>query len=231
MAMPAPRICCSSLSGARTRSRPLNRIRPAVMTPLRPRYRMSDMASVDLPQPDSPTRPTLSPALISIEKLEIAGTTLPLDLYSTVRPLIVSSGSVIEGELAQPIRQQIEAEDERDDCEARQQCHVRPDRNHRRRLLHHTAPIGIGWRQAEAKEAEDTDGNGSVAEPQAEIRDQRAATVGQQFHQQNVGRRLAAKLGRRDEVLAFQLEHEPAHDARNPGSGGEDDGDHDVEPR
>jgi hypothetical protein len=36
---------------------------PPTMPPLWPMYCMIAMATVDLPQPDSPTRPTLSPCL------------------------------------------------------------------------------------------------------------------------------------------------------------------------
>ena len=41
------------------------------------------IASVDLPQPDSPTSPKLSPAFIANERLEIAGTMPEAVLYST----------------------------------------------------------------------------------------------------------------------------------------------------
>ena len=46
---------------------------PLLMLPLPPMYCMMAMATVDLPQPDSPTSPMLSPLLTVREKSMTAG--------------------------------------------------------------------------------------------------------------------------------------------------------------
>ena len=45
-------------------SAPSNMTRPAVIDPLRGRYRIAEKAAVDLPHPDSPTKPYASPGAI-----------------------------------------------------------------------------------------------------------------------------------------------------------------------
>ena len=54
-------------------SRPLNRISPDMMRPFLPRYCMIASATVDLPQPDSPTMPTASPGITVRLKSTTAG--------------------------------------------------------------------------------------------------------------------------------------------------------------
>ena len=56
------------------RSRPLNRICPPVTAPFLPMYCMMASATVDLPQPDSPTMPTASPGMTLRLKSTTAGT-------------------------------------------------------------------------------------------------------------------------------------------------------------
>ena len=54
-------------------STPLKRMLPLLMAPLRPMCCMMAIATVDLPQPDSPTSPTLSPFSTVREKSITAG--------------------------------------------------------------------------------------------------------------------------------------------------------------
>jgi hypothetical protein len=68
-----PRMLRSS-SGLMVRmSRPMKRISPPVMPPLRPMCCMMASATVDLPQPDSPTMPTASPGMTVRLKSTTAG--------------------------------------------------------------------------------------------------------------------------------------------------------------
>ncbi len=56
-----PRMARSSAGDNLARSLPSNSTWPLVMRPTVPRYCMTANATVDLPQPDSPTRPSASP--------------------------------------------------------------------------------------------------------------------------------------------------------------------------
>src|SRR5688500_3738590 len=131
---------------------------------------MIAMRRVDLPQPDSPTSPKLSPGMTSSAKSGNATTEPEEDRYSTLRSRMESSGSVTaapprsvrERQLAQAVGEQVEAEHERDDREAGEQRHVREHRDHGRRLLDHAAPVRVRRGQAEAEEAESADGDGGV---------------------------------------------------------------------
>ena len=73
MAIWEPRSWRSSFSLMVFMSRPLNRISPDMMRPLLPRYCMMASATVDLPQPDSPTMPTASPGMTVRLKSTTAG--------------------------------------------------------------------------------------------------------------------------------------------------------------
>src|SRR6476659_3908746 len=59
--IPAPRTCRISSSRNERRSRPSNAIRPAVIRPGGGTSLMIENAVTDLPLPDSPTRPSVSP--------------------------------------------------------------------------------------------------------------------------------------------------------------------------
>ena len=73
MAIWEPRNWRSSSLLMAVMSRPLNLIEPDMIRPLPPRYCITAMATVDLPQPDSPTRPTASPGCTVKEKSMTAG--------------------------------------------------------------------------------------------------------------------------------------------------------------
>ena len=61
-AISAPRTARISRSGSVSRSRPLKRMLPPAMRPGGWTSRMIDSAVTDLPLPDSPTSPSVSPA-------------------------------------------------------------------------------------------------------------------------------------------------------------------------
>src|SRR4051794_29100426 len=132
-------------------------------------------ATVDLPQPDSPTRPSASRGLMA--KLS-PGMTLAsparrkneMRAFSNAR--IGVSLSVTQPDLPEPDRQEVEADDQRRDDGARNERHVRPDGHHAVGVLDHAAPIRVGRRQADAEEAEHADGDDRVPHPQAHLDDQ-----------------------------------------------------------
>ena len=73
MAISEPRMRLSSAGDMAPRSRPLKRMVPPVMRPFAPRSRITPSATVDLPQPDSPTSPIASPGITVQEKSITAG--------------------------------------------------------------------------------------------------------------------------------------------------------------
>src|SRR4051794_8455740 len=87
------RVAASSLAFMVTRSRPRNSTLPALIRAGGLSSRARPNSIVDLPQPDSPTTPTNSPACTSRSK-ESTARTGPADVsYSTVNPRTSSTGT------------------------------------------------------------------------------------------------------------------------------------------
>src|SRR4029077_8488833 len=136
---------------------------------------MMASATVDLPQPDSPTRPSASRGFMA--KLR-PGITLAsparrkneMRAFSKARMGVALS--VTQADLPEADRQEIEADDQRRDDGAGNQRHMRPDRHHAVSVLDHAAPIGVGRGQADAEEAEHADGDDGVAHPEAHLDDE-----------------------------------------------------------
>src|SRR6266496_875892 len=123
---------------------------------------MMASATVDFPQPDSPTRPSASPGRRA--KLR-PGTTLTSPARMTYE-ILTSRNSRIGSpavSVPEPDGQEIEPDDERGDRRAREERHVRPDRHHAVGVFHHAAPVRVGRRQPDAEEAEHADDHDVVA--------------------------------------------------------------------
>src|SRR5437773_2741644 len=151
---------------------------------------MMASATVDFPQPDSPTRPSASPGRSA--KLR-PGTTLTSPARMTYEILTSRNSrigspaaSVTEPELPEPDGQEVEPDDERGDRGAREERHVRPDRHHAVGVLHHAAPVRVGRGQPDAEEAEDADDHDVVAGAQAHVHDEGAARVRQDLDRKSV---------------------------------------------
>ena len=78
-------------------------------------------------------------------------------------------------------------------------------------------PVGRFWRHAKAEEAKRAQQDGGVADTQAEIDDQRAAGVGQNFPQHDIPCAFTAGLASGNIVACFQIHHDAAHDAEHRG--------------
>src|SRR6185436_1558142 len=95
---------------------------------------MTASATVDLPQPDSPTRPIASPGMMVQEKSITAGISparVKNEMFrsSTSRiGVAMSAPLVLQRLLAQAVGQQIEAEDQRHQRQGRRQSRMRMDR-------------------------------------------------------------------------------------------------------
>src|SRR5690606_25231711 len=87
-----------SASGMVTRSRPLNRMDPPTIRPFLPRSRITPSATVDLPQPDSPTSPSASPGRTLTEKSITAGIS-PARLAKLMERFSISRMGSVTGRL------------------------------------------------------------------------------------------------------------------------------------
>ncbi len=93
--IPAPRRETIAFSGRSVSSRPSKRMLPAVITPFSGSRRLTAAAVVDLPDPDSPTIATVSPAATSMLMSLMAVTSSEPVRKATARPLMLSTGSVV----------------------------------------------------------------------------------------------------------------------------------------
>src|SRR6266511_1449895 len=147
-------------------------------------------ATVDFPHPDSPTSPIASPA----PRAKVSpGMTFTSPARVTYEMRASSSArigaSVTEADLAKADGEEIEADHERRDRRAREEGHVRPHRHHAVGVLDHAAPVGVGWGQADAEEAEGADDDHVVSGAQAHVHDQGSRALGWDLHQHNeIGR-------------------------------------------
>src|SRR5262245_38745371 len=108
-----------SVSSAAPTSMPRNVTDPPAMRPARSRIRMTAYEVTDLPEPDSPTMPTVSPLASEILSRSTARTVPRRVENSTVRSrtsrrgmavIAASSPALRVDDVAQPIAQKIEAE-------------------------------------------------------------------------------------------------------------------------
>src|SRR5512132_1340644 len=132
-------------------------------------------ATVDFPQPDSPTSPSASPRP-SVK--ESRGTTLSSPARRTyeIRTSWNSrsgpergAASVTQADLAESDGKHVEGDDQRGDRRTREERHVGPHRDHPVRVPHHAAPVGVGGRDSDAKETEDPDEDRVVADAEAHV--------------------------------------------------------------
>src|SRR5262249_46639523 len=230
MATRRPRRARSSDAPRLATSRPSTTMPPLTRRPDPPRQRTTARATVDLPQPDSPTSPSASPGAIS--KLR-SGTTLtsPARVQYEIRACSTTRTgvSVTEPDLPETDSEEVEADHQRRDGRAGEERHVRPHRHHAVGILDHAAPVGIGRRQPDAEEAEGADDHHVVARAQAHVDDEGPPRVGEDLRQHDVERRLAAHLGRGHVLALAQLEGEAAHDAGDDRRLGQREHGHDVD--
>src|SRR6266404_9893257 len=168
----------TATGSSRRRSAPLNRTSPPRMR-VAPAGRMPRMAraSVVLPHPLSPTRPTTSPGPTSRVMPSSTCATPPSVTKSTLSPRTESSSGIggraapaqpwVE-DVAQPVAEQVEAHDGEEDGEARRRGVPPRVGQELARLRDRAAPLGRGRRRAEPEEAEG--GGGQDGEPHTDRR-------------------------------------------------------------
>src|ERR1041384_4080104 len=162
IAISLPRILRSSLSRSVSRSRPPKSVVPPVTRPARGRMPSSESAVTLLPQPDSPTMPSVSPAATSNE-MPLTAWTVPRWVWnSTRRPstwrrageLDPATQFGVEG-FAEGVADQVEAERRDHDRDAGEDREPRCDLEVLIRARQHRAPLRPrGVLVAEAEEAQ-----------------------------------------------------------------------------
>src|SRR5919198_813657 len=164
IAISRPRIERSARSLWRIRSRPSNNARPDSTRPLRassPRI-ASDVTL--LPQPDSPTIPSVSPGAMSNE-MPLTACTVPRLVQkrtwrsSTERSASLATGAQLRVQrLAQPVADQVEPEHRDDDREAGDDREERRDTEVVVHVRQHRSPLRrrrVLWPEAEEAEPGD----------------------------------------------------------------------------
>ena len=238
MRWPRRRFIASSLSAVS--SSPSKRIEPEAMRPvsLGIRRRM-DSAVTDLPQPDSPTMPSVSPRASSNDTPSTARTT-PSSVSNWVcrsrtsriafTAAVTSSRQPRVEPVAQPVAQKVHRQHGDGEERAGNQDGPGRDLEEGAALGDDVAPARHFRRHAGAQEAQarlDQHGRGADI---GRLHDQRRQRVGQHVAQQQLGVPGAAGDGAFDVGLGADGEHDGAHHAHDPRHLGNDDGhDHDAE--
>src|ERR1022692_2640336 len=94
MAISLPRMCCRSSLGRPTSSLPASLIEPCTICPPGGSNPRMDSPVIDLPQPDSPTRPTVSPGSMRRSTFPTACTTDLVSWICVERSLISRTGAI-----------------------------------------------------------------------------------------------------------------------------------------
>src|SRR5690606_5407152 len=217
--MSRPRMPRSSLSDALVMSRPSRRMLPAAMRPPPASSPMIAMAVVDLPEPDSPTIATVSPAEMSRSTPSTAWTTPSIVLKSTARSRTDSSGAAmlcsvfdmsacprprVHG-FAQRLTEQGEAERCDGDADAGEERQPRRDRQLALRVGQHPPPLGgLGAAAAESEERQRGGVDDRGRQRQRALHDDRSDRVRQHVRHRDASAAESERL-RREHVVAGAL--------------------------
>src|SRR5215831_10488399 len=190
---------------------------------------MTARSAVDFPEPDSPTSPTTSFACRVRVRFFIAGWRTPPTAKLTVRFSIAISGSGIGGRalemetIAQPLAEEIEANDGGADGQGRAEERPEGDANVLLRFVDHDSPVRVRWLSAEAEIAERGPPHQGEADIDAALHDDGRPHAGENLAVLDIQRALPAGAGRGDVVVARGVEHGAAHEADDDVEG-EDEG-------
>src|SRR5262245_25848575 len=232
MAMRAPRTRRMASSSLSSRSSPSRRTRPAVMRPGAGTSRMIDSDVTLLPQPDSPTRPSISPR--SIEKLmpSTARTAPALVSNCVRRPSTASNATALDLEprierVAQPVTEQVDGEHGQHDREAGKRRQPPRRRHVVAAVGQHPSPRRRGRLDAEPEKRE----RGLVDDHEGELErghdDDRCERIRQHVMQQQPQRSVAPRARAGHELALAQGQDVRTHDTSelNPARGAHDQDD------
>src|SRR5215472_9977513 len=201
MAISLLRILCMSCGPSGTMSLPRQRIRPSTMRPGGVGMSLStDIAVTDLPQPDSPTKPNVSPRSTARSTPSTACTVPSSEEKCVFNPRISSKRSAmtatplrlqhlsrVEG-VAQSVADEVDRQHGEKDRGAGKQCPMRRDVEVVLGIVEKPSPGGNVRREAEAKER------------QRRLRDDRGGDfdhAGDDHRAEGVGQDVAHHLARR----------------------------------
>src|SRR5205085_4308422 len=222
IAISRPRISRISYSLIRVRSWPLNMTLPPTIRPGRC-SRMMLIAVTDLPQPDSPTMPSVSPEFSSNETPSTA-LTVPSLVENTVCRSWTSSRGWVTGVLrlqsrvegvTDGVAEHVRGEHGHEDRDPRQRDQEQGAEEVALGVGEHVAPA---WRRrldAEAEEVESGLDQDDLAHAQAGRDNQHRQHVGQQVAEHQARVPGADRPRGKDEVPLLHGQHLAAHQARD----------------
>src|SRR3954453_6085108 len=220
IAISLPRMSSRLLSGSVARSKPSKRTEPpTIFAGGCGRSPMIERAVTDLPQPDSPTTPSVLPFSTSKLTPSTARTT-----PSRVKKCVWRSSTSRMANLgllrprvervAQAVRDEVRAEDERRDREARNQDHVRVRSVHLAPLLGHGPPGGVGRVDAEPDEREERLAQDHAGQLEEDRDDQHPKRVRNEVASEDAVPAGPHRCRGPDVVVLFERDDLPADDPR-----------------
>src|SRR5947209_4949884 len=192
MPMRRPRTANSSAWSSVARSRPSKRTSPPVIAPLAPSKRMMASAITDLPDPLSPTMPTISPG--ATVKLARPSTSVAprRPRNATLRPSISRSLPLISAHLQlgieqipQAVAQEIEADDGDRKHRAAGERQVGIGAQRLQPVPDHAAPARLRLLYAEPEQAQGRLAHDDEADADRGTHDQRRHDIGQDVAGEN----------------------------------------------
>src|SRR5262247_2021268 len=193
---------------------------------------MTAKSAVDLPEPDSPTRPTISPGCRARVRSFTAGWSAPPTAKLTLRFSISRSGSDIAERalqveaIAQPLAKEVEADDGGADGQRGAEERPEGDADVLLRLVDHDAPVRVRRLGAQAEIAQRGPAHEGEADVDAALHDDGRPHAGENLAVLDIQRALPAGAGRGDVVVARGVEHGAAHDADELRRGGDPEGEY-----
>src|SRR5215471_2887276 len=193
---------------------------------------MTARSAVDLPEPDSPTTPTISPGCSARVRSFTAGWSTPPTAKLTLRFSISRRGSDIAERslqveaIAQSLAEEVEADDGGADGQRGPEERPEGDADVLLRLVDHDAPVRVRRLGAQAEIAQRGPAHEREADVDAALHDDGCPHAGQDLPVLDVERSLAAGAGRGDVVVAGGIQDGAAHDADELWRGGHAEGEH-----
>src|SRR5215831_13298348 len=219
-----PRTSCSiRRRGMASKSSPAKRMRPPSWRALRARMPSTALASVVLPQPDSPTRPKISPRrtlrLTPSSTLagptSVANETRKPSTSSRLSAGVATSDPGIEN-VAQAVTQKIEAHHNDEDGKPGGEREPPGLGEELARFGDHAAPLGCRGRSTEAEEAERAGGQDGESHADRSAHDDRRQDIGQDVQKDDAPRRQPERDRRFNEGLVLEGTHLGVHEAGEP---------------
>src|SRR6266511_3644016 len=234
MAISRPRIPRSARSLCGIRSRPSNIARPDCTCPLRASKPSTASDVTLLPQPDSPTMPSVSPRAMSNE-MPLTAYTVPRRVEnstrrsSTLRSDSLAATKLRVERLAQAVADEVEPEDRDDDGDTRNDRKVHRSLEVSLDVRQHRSPLrrsGILGPEAEEADPGDVDDRGG--ERERPLDDRWRDRVGKDVRGQNHRTADADRASRQHEVVFLLREDRPPEQASEHRNVRGPDRDHDL---